>query len=317
MTLQQFQYIVAIDTHRHFGRAAEACFVTQPTLSNMVKKLEEELGVTLFDRSKVPVVPTAEGSRLVDQARTVLKEVQVLQDLADASRDVPAGELRIGMIPTLAPYLLPLFLGGLLRAHPGLNVSVEELTTAVIVERLEHGQLDVGILATPLAIAGLKEEPLFNERFLLYVSPGERIGKKHYVLPSEIHADRLWLLEEGHCLRSQVVDLCQLREQGREGGRFSYISGSIEALMRMVDTQGGLTVVPELATVGMSAEQRSRLREFRSPVPVREVALATWRHAAKHKLRELLRHQVATAVAPHIRLVRSPQVMPVLQPGQS
>ncbi len=311
MTLQQFQYMVAIDTHRHFARAAEACFVTQPTLSSMVKKLEEELGVVLFDRSKSPVVPTAEGVALVAQARVVLKEVQALKEMADASRDEHAGELRIGMIPTLAPYLLPLFLGELLRKHPALNVSVEELTTETIIEHLERGQLDVGVLATPLGVPGLKEEPLFNERFLLYVSPEEGIGKKHYVLPSEIHPDRLWLLEEGHCLRSQVMDLCELRERSEGLGRFSYVSGSIEALMRMVDVQGGLTVVPELATIGMGPAQRARLREFRSPVPVREIGMVTYRHSVKERLQGLLRDSVLAGVTSHLRQVRSPRIMPV------
>lgn len=309
MTVQQLQYIVAIDTHRHFARAAEACFVTQPTLSSMVKKLEEELGVVLFDRSKSPVVPTVEGEALVEQARSVLKEVQLLKDMADATRGEHVGELRIGMIPTLAPYLLPLFLGDLLGKHPALKVTVEELTTEVITDRLMHGQLDVGLLATPLAMAGLKEEPLFNERFLLYVSPEESIGMKHYVLPTEIQADRLWLLEEGHCLRSQVMNLCELREQGK--GRFAYVSGSIEALMRMVDTLGGLTVVPELSTVGMGAEKRARLREFHTPVPVREIGLVTYRHSAKERLLQVLRDHVQVGVAPHLRNVRSPKVLPV------
>lgn len=311
MTIQQLQYITAIDTHRHFARAAEACFVTQPTLSSMVKKLEEELGVVLFDRSKSPVVPTAEGAVLVEQARSVLKEVELLRNMADATRGEHAGELRIGMIPTLAPYLLPLFLGDLLRKHPGLKVSVAELTTDTITDRLMHGQLDVGVLATPLGVAGLKEDPLFTERFLLYVSPEEGIGKKHYVLPSEIQADRLWLLEEGHCLRSQVLDLCELREQGRGPGRFAYVSGSIEALMRMVDTQGGLTVVPELATVGMGAGQRARLREFKAPVPVREIGLVTYRHSLKDRLQQVLREQVLAGVGPHLRRTRTARIMPV------
>ena len=267
--------------------------------------------MVLFDRSKSPVVPTTEGVALVAQARLVLKEVQSLKEMADASRDEHAGELRIGMIPTLAPYLLPLFLGELLRKHPALNVTVEELTTEAIIDHLEHGQLDVGILATPLGVPGLKEEPLFNERFLLYVSPQEGIGKKHYVLPSEIHPDRLWLLEEGHCLRSQVMDLCELREQRDGMGRFSYVSGSIEALMRMVDVQGGLTVVPELATIGMGSLQRVRLREFKSPVPVREIGMVTYRHSIKERLQGLLRDSVLAGVTPHLRQVRSPRVMPL------
>lgn len=311
MTIQQLQYIVAIDTHRHFARAAEACFVTQPTLSSMVKKLEEELGVVLFDRSKVPVVPTPDGAMLVEQARTVLKEVQVLRGMADAARDELAGELRIGMIPTVAPYLLPLFLEGLLRDHPALNLSVEELTTETIVDRLEHGQLDAGVLALPLGISGLQEEHWYQERFLLYASPEERIAKKHYVLPSEIRPERLWLLEEGHCLRSQVLDLCELREKRAGLGRFSYVSGSMEALMRMVDLHGGLTVVPELATVGMDPERRDRLREFKPPVPVRGIGLATWRHALKGRLRQALREHALAGVAAHLHKARDPRVLPV------
>lgn len=310
MTLQQLQYMVAIDTHRHFARAAEACFVTQPTLSSMVRKLEEELGVVLFDRSKLPVVPTPEGMRLVEQAREVLKEVQRMKELADATRDELAGELRIGMIPTLAPYLLPLFLGGLLRKHAALKVTVEELTTEAIVERLAHGQLDAGLLATPLGVAGLREAPLFKERFRLYVSPGEGIHKKHYVLPSEIRPDRLWLLEEGHCLRNQVMDLCELREQGGRG-RFAYVSGSIEALMRMVEAQGGLTVVPELATLGMGPGHKARLREFKAPVPVRQISLVTWRHSMKDKLLQALRQQVQEGVGPWIKPSRGGMVIPV------
>lgn len=315
MTIQQLQYIVAIDTHRHFAKAAASCFVTQPTLSSMVKKLEGELGLVLFDRSRIPVVPTAEGMAIVAQARVVLKEVQALQSLADNTRNDEAGELRIGMIPTLAPYLLPLFLGKLLQLHPGLAVSVEELTTTAIIDRLEHGHLDVGVLATPLGITGLKEEPLFKERFLLYVSPEENIGRKKYILPSEIRPERLWLLEEGHCLRSQVMDLCGLREQGQGGGRFSYVSGSIEALMRMVDTHGGITVVPELATVGMGPDQLARLRQFKAPAPVREIALVTYRHSLKDRLRKLLRDKVMAAVAPHVDTHRSAQVVPVREIG--
>ncbi|HMN06173.1 MAG TPA: LysR substrate-binding domain-containing protein [Flavobacteriales bacterium] len=311
MTLQQFQYIVAIDTHRHFARAAESCFVTQPTLSSMVKKLEEELGVVLFDRSKVPVVPTVEGEALIAQARVVLNEVQVLRAMADTSRDEEGGELRLGVIPTVAPYLLPLFLGELIRKYPALTISVEELTTESIIDRLEHGRLDMGLLATPLGIPGLKEDPLFNERFLLYVSPDEGLGAKRYVLPSEIRADRLWLLEEGHCLRSQVLDLCELREQGEGMGRLAYVSGSMEALMRMVDTQGGLTVVPELATVGMSGEQRSRLRHFQEPVPVREIALVTYRHAVKNKLQQVLRAEILAGVGPHLHQASTVHVLPV------
>ena len=265
----------------------------------------------LFDRSKSPVVPTAIGHAIIGQARAVLMQAELLRQMAAETRGIHSGELRIGMIPTLAPYLLPLFLGDLLKKHPDLKIIVEELNTEVIVERLAHDQLDVGVLATPLHIAGLKEEPLFQERFLLYVSPDEHIGKKHYVLPSEIDPDRLWLLEEGHCLRSQVMDLCELREATSVLGRFEYLSGSIDALKRMVDVQGGITIIPELATVGMGPEALDHLREFKSPVPMREISTLTYRHFIKDKLLEVLRTAIMAGVVPHLRPTKVAWVLPV------
>ncbi|HEX2616104.1 MAG TPA: hydrogen peroxide-inducible genes activator [Flavobacteriales bacterium] len=289
MNLQQLEYIVAIDTHRHFAKAAAACFVTQPTLSSMVKKLEIELGVTLFDRTKSPVVPTAIGTTLIEQARAVLKETAVLKHLAEGTRELERGELRIGMIPTLAPYLLPLFLGRLLKEHPFLKVSIEELTTETIIDRLTRERLDVGVLATPLNVPGLKEDVLFRERFFVYASDDERFGRKRYVLPADIDPDRLWLLEEGHCLRSQVMNLCELRRKGGAAGHLEYVSGSIDALLRMVDTQGGLTIVPELATFDMDRKRKARLREFKAPAPVREISTVTYRHFMKDRLLQRLR----------------------------
>ena len=311
MNIQQLEYIVAVDTHRHFARAAEACFVTQPTLSSMVKKLEEELGATLFDRSKSPVVPTVVGKAVIAQARVVLKEVKLLTQTAAEMREEQAGELRIGMIPTLAPYLLPLFLGDLLSKNPSLKITVEELTTEIIIDRLSREQLDVGIMATPLNVAGLKEEPLFQERFLLYISPKEPIGRKQYILPSDIDPNRLWLLEEGHCLRSQVIDLCELREHGGDHGRFEFLSGSISALERMVDVQGGITIIPELAAVEISAGKRKQLREFKAPVPVREISTVTYRHFIKDRLLDKLRASILTGVGPHLEPAGKGRVVPI------
>jgi LysR family hydrogen peroxide-inducible transcriptional activator len=251
------------------------------------------------------------GKAVIAQARAVLKEVMLLTQTAKEMRVEQAGELRIGMIPTLAPYLLPLFLGGLLATNPSLKVAVEELTTEVIMERLAREQLDVGIMATPLNVAGLREEPLFQERFLLYISPKEPLGKKQYVLPSDIDPDRLWLLEEGHCLRSQVIDLCELREQGGDHGRFEFLSGSISALERMVDAQGGITIIPELAIVGMSAGKRKQVREFKAPVPVREISTVTYRHFIKDRLLSVLRDSILAGVGPHLKRPRTARVVPI------
>lgn len=295
MNLQQLEYIVAIDTHRSFAKAAGACFVTQPTLSGMVKKLEEELGVTLFDRTKPPVVPTAIGAEIVEHARAVLKETARLRALAKGAHG-GRGELRIGIIPTLAPYLIPLFLPDLLKRHKDLKVTISELTTDATADALMKERIDVGILATPLGIPGLREEPLFHERFLIYASRDERLGRKKYVLPSEIDPDRLWLLEEGHCLRTQVMNLCELRKRSAEDTHLHYVSGSIGSLLRIVDTQGGLTIVPELAALEMVGRQKARLREFAPPVPVREISTVTYRHAMKDHALAALRESIREAV---------------------
>lgn len=296
MNLQQIEYIVALDTHRSFAKAAAACSVTQPTLSSMVKKLEEELGVVLFDRSRAPVVCTSIGVEVVQHARSVLKELNTLKNAARGSHPAK-GELRIGIIPTLAPYLVPLFLPRMLKRYKELHLSIEELTTNTIVERLSRERLDVGIMATPLDSPGLREQPLFNERFQVYASHDDPIGRKRYVLPGDIDPDRLWLLEEGHCLRSQVMNLCELRRSRMGDGHLHYVSGSIGSLLRIVDMHGGLTIVPELATVDMEKRQRSHLHDFKPPVPAREISTVTYRHSLRDGSIDLLRKEILAALS--------------------
>ena len=230
MTLIQLEYVIAIDTWRHFATAAAKCFVTQPTLSMQVQKLEEELGVRLFDRSKVPVVPTAEGVEVIQQARVVLQEAERLGEIVRQRQGEMVGELRIGILPTLAPYLLPLFLNSFLSQYPGIRLKITELTTEAIVERLKKNLLDAGLLATPLHDPGLFEQPLFYEAFVVYVSPAEPAYKKRYVLADDIDVRHLWLLEEGHCMRSQIMHLCELKTRVYGESNFQYEAGSIETL---------------------------------------------------------------------------------------
>jgi LysR family hydrogen peroxide-inducible transcriptional activator len=284
MTLQQLEYIVAIDTHRHFVTAAAHCYVTQATLSMMVKKLEEELGVRIFDRSKHPVTPTPLGAEVVAHARRVLQEARRIPDLVHEAVGEVSGQLRLGIIPTLAPYLVPRFLPALLQKYPALQVKITEATTEELIGRLEANSLDAGLLATPLLRPQLSETILFHERFFLYASPGEKVLKKEFLLPSDVDPQRLWLLEEGHCLRSQVEQLCHLPQQ--EARRLEFETGSIEMLLRLVDSNGGITILPELALGGLSAKQRLQVRSFRSPAPVREISLVTQQHFARRKLAE-------------------------------
>jgi LysR family hydrogen peroxide-inducible transcriptional activator len=312
MTLQQLEYIVSVDTHRHFSKAAEACFVTQATLSMMIKKLEEELGVTVFDRSKQPVIPTETGKALIQQARMVLRESGLIKQLATEAKEEVRGELRMGIIPTLAPYLLPLFLQQFLAKYPAVHINITELTTDEMIQQLETDRLDVGILATPLNLEGIKEEVLFYEALKVFVSGTETALNKKYVLPEQLDVKRLWLLEEGHCLRSQMLNLCELKKDESYNVQLKYEAGSIESLIRIVEMNNGITIVPELATFDFSESRKQQLRSFKKPVPVREVSLVTYRHFAKKRLLEALKSEIVAAVRPLLhQQVKDQDVIPI------
>lgn len=272
MTLQQLHYILALDAHRHFGRAAEACHVTQATLSMMVQKLEQELGCRLFDRSRQPIVPTDLGARIVAQAREVVRQAERLQELAADERQGLQGELHLGIIPTLAPYLLPALLGALGAAYPGLRLHMAEHTTAVLIDKLRTGTLDMALLSTPLAEAGLRQEALFDEPFRLYAAPAEQ-GTPLPAHPKQLDPAKLWLLEEGHCMRDQVLAFCQLARRQPANERPVYQAGSIETLRQLVDQLGGYTVVPALAVATFGPEAEARVHPFAAPAPSRQISL--------------------------------------------
>jgi len=296
MTLTQLEYLVAVDTHRHFARAAEACFVTQPSLSMQLQKLEEELGVRLFDRSRQPATPTTIGVDVVRQARLILQQCRQLKALIEEQKDGLKGELRLGVIPTIAPYLLPLFLPHFLNAYPDLRLSITELTTDALAERLKAESLDVGLLVTPLNDPELAEYPLFYEELVVYASPQSALFGKKYAVPDEIDPAQLWLLEEGHCLRSQIENLCQLRRKASAEGQFAYQTGSLETLRRLVESNQGLTILPELATQDFSDEQMELVRYFQAPAPVREVSLVTRKHYARQRVVQALAEEILAVV---------------------
>lgn len=272
MTLTQLSYVVALAEQRHFAHAAAACFVSQPTLSAQLQKLEEELGMLLFDRSKHPVEPTAQGAKIVEQARVVLVEARRLESLASAMTDSLEGELHLAFIPTLAPYLVPTFLGLVSKELPGLRLNIYEITTDEILERLKNGSIDMAVLATPLLEEVLEERVLFYEQFVAYVSENEPEFSLKNIEPTQIPTRKLWLLDEGHCARIQVLNICAIKDLEREKP-IQYSTGNIETLKRLVEENGGLTIVPELAVRGMGEEQFDRVRYFKSPVPVRQVGL--------------------------------------------
>ena len=311
MTFVQLEYIVAVDTYRHFASAAEHCFVTQPTLSMQIQKMELELGVKIFDRSKQPVVPTEIGQQLVEQAKRILSEKNMIDELVQIKKGILSGELKIGIIPTLAPYLLPLFIQQFTSKHPQVRLVVSELTTEKIISRLRESRIDVGILVTPLNEAGIKEYVLFYEELLVYVSKNNPVYNKAFVLPQDIDPNKLWLLEEGHCFRSQILNLCELRKVGRGSNNFEYEAGSFETLRRMVELNDGITVLPQLATFDLNTNQQQLVRQFRKPAPMREVSMVVHRDFVKKRLIDVLKTEIMDSVPEKIRLNKSKNVIAV------
>lgn len=311
MTFIQLEYIVAIDTFRHFSTAAEHCFVTQPTLSMQVQKLEEELDIKIFDRSKQPVIPTEAGAGILEQARKILAEKKMMAEIVQIKKGILTGELRIGIIPTLAPYLLPLFVQNFSKKYPQIKLIVNEIMTENVISRLREGRIDAGILVTPLQENGIKEHVLFYEELVAYVSKKNGVYKKNYLLAQDIDPNKLWLLEEGHCFRSQIVNLCELRKASREGSHFDYEAGSIETLRRMVELNDGITILPELATMDLNKRQTQLIRHFKNPAPMREVSLVVHRDFVKQRLVQVLIQEIINAVPEKIRKNKNLHVVPV------
>jgi len=311
MTFVQLEYIVAVDTYRHFARAAKHCFVTQPTLSMQIHKLEKEIGTKIFDRNKQPVLPTQAGEEIIMQAREILSQRDTMEDIIQTKKGIISGELKIGIIPTVAPYLLPLFVHSFTKKYPMVKLVVNELTTEYIMIRLREGRIDAGILVTPLNTKGIKEDVLFYEELVAYVSKTNAAYKKNYVLAKDIDPAKLWLLEEGHCFRSQIVNLCELKKSSKEGNLFEYEAGSIETLRRMVDLNDGITIIPELATLDMTARQQNHLRHFKHPAPVREVSIVVHRDYVKKKLIEVFKNQILASVPEKVKKNKTQNIIQV------
>jgi len=309
MTLTQLEYMVAVDTYRHFILAAEKCFVTQPTLSMQLQKLEEELGVKIFDRTKQPVIPTEIGARIIAQARVVLRESGMIKQLINDEKDVMTGELRIGIIPTLAPYLLPTLFKQVRAKYPQLELVIRETITEEIIHELKNNRLDCGLVVTPLKDASIKEDVLFYEELFVYVSRKNALYDKKYVLADDIDPNQLWLLEEGHCFRSQVLNLCELRKSGDL--HFKYATGNIETLKRMVDKSNGLTILPELAVMEFNKTQMKLVKRLKDPSPAREVSLVTHRDHIKTKLIQTLKEEILQMVPKAMQQLRNKKVVEI------
>lgn len=303
MTITQLEYVVAVATYKSFVAAAEKCFVTQPTLSMQIQKMEEELNIKLFDRNKHPIAITAMGEAIVHQAKIILSEVEKINDLIQSENNTLAGTFKLAVIPTIAPYILPGLLESYAKTYPDVKLQVKELETNQIVTALRNNEIDAAILSTPLEEQGIKEYPLFYETFVAYFSKDEKALDKKLVVPTDISLERIWLLNEGHCMRNQIINLCSDQVQKLQAGRpYHYESSNVETLRKMVDRNGGLTVLPELATLDFIDDQLDRIRYFEDPEPVREVSIVTNDHFVRLTILQSMMDEILKLVPEKMRV---------------
>ncbi len=306
MTITQLEYILAVDKHRHFRKASEECHVSQPTLSMQIQKLEENLGFTIFDRSKNPVIPTIEGEKFIHQSRTVLKEFKKLKDITNDPSAGLSGEFRLGIIPTLAPYLVPLFLHAFSEALPQVELILDERTTEEIIQMLDRDELDAAILVTPLHNNSLVERVLFYEPFYGFISKKHELFRKPQLEAADLNTDGLWLLREGHCFRGQVLSLCSRGGGTHAGQRFE--SGSLETLKNLVVKDSGYTLIPHLDMIDIAGPKKSLIKPFKAPVPTREVSIVYGRNFYKEKIIDSLEKVILDTIPKELKSYKAREV---------
>lgn len=295
MTLQQMTYIVAVNKTRQFLKASEICGVTQPTLSTMIQKLEEELGVKLFDRTKQPIEPTAIGERIIAQAEITLREMKKIEEMVVVETSTLSGTLHLAIIPTIAPYLIPQFIHRFTKLYPQIDLTISEMTTSSILRALSMGTVDVAIAATPLLNEDLLEIPLYYEPFVAYFSANYP-EKEQQVSTLFSSSSDLWVLQEGHCMREQTLNFCENKEKYHH----VYEAGSIDTLIRIVDVNEGYSVIPELHLPFLSEQQKENIRQITSPPAVREVSLVIHKDYIREKMLNAIAESIKEIIPPHM-----------------
>ena len=295
MTKTQLDYIVAVDNYKSFIRASEKMFVTQPTLSMQIKKLEEELSVLLFDRSKTPVITTDIGQKIIEQARKVISENNRIYDIISEESNQITGKFRLAVIPTIAPYLLPLFLESFIKNNKGLELTIDELQTEEIISGLKKDEIDAGIVATPLSNKEITESPIYYEPFYAYISPKHPLYKKVKISSKELNVNDVWLLKEGHCFRDQVINICSSNKNQNPTRKtmLNFEGATLETLIRMVENNFGMTFVPYLFGRELNSTRKGKfIREFKNPIPKREISIIFQRSFLKRKIISKLHEEI-------------------------
>lgn len=307
MTLQQLEYILAVNQFRHFARAAEYCRVTQPTLSAMIQKLEEELDTRIFDRSQQPVCPTPVGIHIIEQAQNILVQANRIKNIIEEEKHSLTGTFKLGILPTVAPYLLPRFFPQLMKKYPDLDIRVVEMKTNDIKKALQTGEIDAGIVASLAGMEELQQTPLFYEQFFAYVSREDALFNNEVIRTSDLNGEQLWLLDEGHCFRDQLVRFCQMKSA--RASQLAYHLGSMETFMRMVESGKGVTFIPELAVLQLGDAQKELVRSFAIPCPTRQVVLLTNKNFIRHTLLEVLVKEIKLSVPKEMLSLKATQAV--------
>ena len=304
MTLTQLEYVLAVHKHKHFGKAAESCFVTQPTLSMQLQKLEDELQVTIFDRSKSPIKPTEEGLSIIEQAEKIIKEQKRMFAIIEESKKEVHGEFKLAIIPTLSPYLLPLFIQSFTKEYPKVNLQILEAKTEDIIEMLKKDEVDAGLLATPLHEKSIEERVLYYEPFYLFVSSKHPFYKKAKIKEEELDINEIWLLNKGNCFRDQVLNICAQGQYRKSDNPISFESGNFETLKNMVLKGFGYTILPHMAAKQLAPSQKKYIKPFRSPVPTREVSLVFSKDCLKKRVIDALEEEILGLVPDDLRAIK-------------
>lgn len=295
MTITQLYYVLAVAENQNFTKAAEKCFVTQPTLSMQIQKLEDELDILIFDRSKKPIELTDIGRKIVNQAKNIVNESYRIKDIVDQQKGFIGGEFKLGIIPTIMPTLLPMFLKSFIKKHPKVKLKIEELTTDEIISRINDGHLDAAIVATPLELETIKERVLYYEPFVGYITNSHRLHQNKKISVSDLDINDMLLLEDGHCLRDGVINLCKAFKNHVDD-KFQLESGSIETLIKLSNEGLGMTLLPYLHTLDIKESEKENLHCFNDPSPAREVSIIYHKSELKMQIIDALQTVISSII---------------------
>ena len=294
MTITQLKYCIAVAEHRNFTTAAEYVHVTQPTLSMQIQKLEQELNLTIFDRAQKPIALTAIGKKIIDQAKLIVGESDRMLDVVDQEKGIIGGTFTLGIIPTIMPTLLPMFLQTVLKSYPQLALEIEEMPTHLILERLENGTLDAGIAATPLDISQIEEKPLYYEPFLVYAPSHSKLNRKEKITSEMFDSENILLLQDGHCFRESALHVCKVKSNTPV--KFEIKSGSFETLIQLANEGLGITLLPYLNTRQLRQDQKQNLKSFTAPEPAREVSVIYHKRGLKLHIIKALHEKIRAII---------------------